>query len=261
MNYQKLSFFSVITVLVLIAGCKGDTGPAGPGLSGSITGVVQLFNSDGSQPIDRSGVTVSIPGTSFSTTTDSLGQWTISNLTSGSYTITETKPGYGMSEQQDVQLVSGTVVVVGTIGRNIVVSEDIIMAQPPDFTVSVDSIPSTSDSTFNVWFTSSGLNSSGNYFLIAIGNDSYVNATQPNSYIYTNNGFINTGNNHGEAIIYASDLEYAGFKSGMTAYLVVYPLGHYYAGPMYSSYYDIAAGRTIYTSLGTSSKVFKVTIP
>ncbi len=268
MNYKKLSFASFIIAPILIAGCTGSTGPAGPLLSGSITGVVQLFNADGSMPIDRSGVTVSIPGTAFSTTTDSLGQWALGNLTTGSYTITETKPGYGMSEQQDVQLVSGTVVDAGSNSRTLTQGGDIVMAQPPIFSVGIDSSNTVSD-TLYVWFTMIGkfdtiANSSTNCFLIVVGQDSSVNGGNPNSYKYFDIAEITSSlGKHSYDYFPPTELEYAGFTSGSNAYIIIYPLGVFVPGYNipFSSYYDVATDKFVYTSVGTPSKVIKVKVP
>jgi Carboxypeptidase regulatory-like domain len=260
MIYKKLSFFSVITVLILIAGCKGDTGPAGPSQTGSITGFVTLINSDGSLPANRSGVVVSIQGTSLSTMTDSLGQWTISNVTTGTYTIAATKPNYGMTEQQGVQFLGGSnPLYLGNINGSI--NGYMTLAQPPNFTVAFDSLKIAGDSELNIWFSMSGqLLPPANEFLIAIGNDSNVNGSDPQKYLYSNVGQFGEGEN-GFVPINASDLYYAGFKSGATAYLVAYPLEFFGFGEYYSMYYDIPSGRYVYTSLGAPTKVIRITIP
>jgi hypothetical protein len=246
---KTFNFTVTITILILFVGCKGDTGPAGPSLSGNITGTVSLFNADGTNPNNKSGVTVTAQGTSFSTTTDSLGRWTLSGLSTGSYTVVETKPGYGMSEQQNLQLVSGTIVDGGT--NPVMISDGpqpITLAQPPIFTTAIDSITSIPDSMITVWFTSSGqgdpAHSFSNLYLVVVGTDSTVNPAVPNSF-------------HSDPLP-VSEFEAGGFAPGQTAYIAVYPLGY---GSLFSSYYDIATGRTAYTSVGPSSKVIKVTIP
>ena len=141
----------------------------------------------GSQPIDRSGVTVSIQGTSISTITDSLGQWTINGVPTGSYTITETKQGYGMTEQQGFQFVGGSAYDLGTgseFGYESSVGS-IPLVQPPNFGVAIDSVMFFADSMINVWFIMSGKfdtivgSSAGNDFLVLIGLDSNVNGADP----------------------------------------------------------------------------------
>ena len=264
MNYKKLSFPSILTVLMLIAGCKGATGPAGPSLTGNITGFVLLINSDSgvSYPADRSGVTVSVQGTSLSTMTDSRGRWTLTGLSTGIYTIVATKPGYGMTEQQGVEFTGGNgTVLLGSLSGNGTTIEYLTLAQPPNFSLMYDSLKTT-DSSLNVWFSMSGPQiGAENEFLIAIGKDSGVSASDPNKYIYsTDNGAFGSGLN-GFIQLNASDLYYAGLRSGMKAYLIAYPLEFYGFGNYYSSYFDIATGRFVYTSLGAPTKVIMVTIP
>jgi hypothetical protein len=262
MNYKKLSFASILTVLMIIVGCRGEIGPVGPSLSGSITGTVMLFNSDGSMPVDRSGVTVSIQGSSLSTTTDSLGLWTINNVMTGTYTITETKPGYGISEQQ------GFVFVGGSENDETPNRTYISLAQPPNFSVVLDSVKNVTDSAISIWFTMSGsfdtaVDQGENDFLVLIGKDSNVNGLMPNSYLYSAFTYLTPYPGvDGYNTISASDLKYAGFKSGESVYVVIYPLDHNASpGPSYSSYYDIATQKMVYTSLGIPSKVIRSEIP
>ena len=250
---KKFNFATTITILILISGCKGDTGPAGPSFSGSIYGTVTLINSDDSFPIDESGVTVSLKGTSLSTTSDSLGNWTINGLTTGTYTITATKPGYGMSELQAFQFVGGGNVPVGAASFN--------LAQPPKFLIVIDSVKTIADSCILVWYSINGTNGNSEYpFLVFIGNDSNVNGSNPSSYLDLIGSNSQTAGN-GFVEFYASDLERCGFQSGMGAYLVASPYSDFNGSPYYSGYQDNITKRFAYTSLGAPSKVFRVAIP
>ncbi len=254
---------SVLTIIIAlsIAGCTGSTGPAGPTLTGSMTGFVTLFQSDGSRAYDQSGVAVNVQGTSLSAMTDSTGKWTFSGLSTGTYIVTYNKKGYGMSEQQGLQFVGGG--STDYLGN-------IMMAQPPDFSVSLTSI--RFDTTYywhiinfsvTMTFSSSGEPEDNSTFLIIVGKDSTFNPSNPTDYLYSTLGGYN-GNNSGYAYSYLSSLAAVGFTSGMTAYVAAYPLAHWPNGSstaLYSSYYDIATGRTAYTSVGTRSNVIRFTIP
>jgi hypothetical protein len=256
MNRKLIPYFAALTVLVLMAGCKGDTGPAGPSLGGSMSGFVNLFQSDGSQDANPSGVTVSIQGASLSTTTDSTGKWTINGLTTGTYTVTYTKPGYGMTEQPDVQFAGGGTDYLGTI----------IMAQPPNFTVKLDSaeLTSVNNGSIEGWYKINTAQEE-ECVLIAVGMDSNVSASDPTKYVFSEiNGlsnFLSPDTNEQLFGISGPSLQVAGFKSGEYAYVVVYPLCFDYGGSDYSSYVDPATGRTAYTSLGTPSAVIRVVVP
>ena len=249
MNYKKLSFASILAVLILIAGCKGDTGPAGPALTGSIMGFVTLVDSAGNYLANNSGVTIAAQGTSFSTTTDSSGKWTLNGIPTGTYVITATKPSYGMTEQQGVELVGG---------NNPIGIGPFTIAQPPIDSIEIDSITTLANNEINVSFTISGKYDSthNNQFLIAIGNNTRINSSDPNSFLFASTGDIQPPPPQGNMGLQLSSLEYSGFMSGMTVYVIMYPLGL-----SYSNYFDIPSGRNVYTSVGVPSKVFKIIIP
>ncbi len=245
---------SVLTLIIAlsIAGCTGSTGPAGPSLTGSMTGFVTLFQSDGSRASDHSGVIVCIQGTSRSAMTDSTGKWTISGVSTGTYNVTYTKQSYGMSEQQGVQFVGGDIACYA--GK-------IIMAQPPFFLVALDPVKTIADSNaLYVSFTTAGVAKGIEIaFLIAVGTDSSVSASDPTKYLYS--AIFTNVSNSGAANVFASTLGSAGFTSGTPAYVVAYPLCYYNGGFEYSSYLDHATGRTGYTSLGAASSVIRLIVP
>ena len=95
MNKYKIitSAMYIIIIMVIELGCKGDTGsmgptgPGGPNLTGKITGVVVLTDTNGVQPTKRSGISVQIEGTNKSTLTDSTGKWVLDTMTTGTYAI------------------------------------------------------------------------------------------------------------------------------------------------------------------------------
>jgi Carboxypeptidase regulatory-like domain len=237
--------------LVSISGCSGSSDSSSSSLSGSLAGSVALYLSDAT-PTTPSGVTVSIQGTSFSTTTDSSGHWTISGLNQGTYTVIYTKPGYGMSEQQGVQFVGGGTDFLGTV----------YMSQPPPCGISLNPFSTVADSIgFQVGFTMSNFSPDcGAIALIAVGENSNVSAGDPAKYLYTF-----TTDYSSPAYLYKSDLYAAGFKSGTMAYIVAYTLCQYNedinGGEYYSSYLDDTTGRTVYTSLGSPSNVIPLTVP
>jgi hypothetical protein len=215
-----------------------------------MTGFVTLYQSNGNPEPSSNGVTVRVQGTSLSATTDSAGRWTINGVTSGGYTVTYTDTGYGMSEQQGVQFVGGTD-FLGTI----------TLAQPATFAVGISPLSNTDDTNGSLELYLSGnipVSYSGGSVLIAAGLHSNVSASDPTKYLYA---LIPAyfGPTY-PVYLYASYLYAAGFKSGMTAYLVSFPLSGI-EGDSYSSYFDIATGRTVYTSLGAPSNVIALTVP
>jgi hypothetical protein len=223
-----------------------------------MTGFVSLYQSDGSQSPDQSGVTISVQGTSLSTTTDSTGHWTINGLNQGSYTVIYTKPGYGMSEQQDVQFVGGGTDFLGTT----------TMAQAPTFSVALDPLQTIADSNgINVTYAPSKDTSGSDIIVvIVVGSESDVSATDPTKYLYANLSVSNGEEN--SVPIAKTTLRGLGFMSGKTAYIVAYPLcdliqshNGYNDEEYYSSYLDVGTGRVAYTSVGAPSNVIALTVP
>ena len=76
-----------------IWGCKGDTGPAGPALSGNIIGSVMMEDSLGGPIKDQSGVSIFLSPNVDSTTSLSDGSWQLNNVPAGIYDLTFAKHG------------------------------------------------------------------------------------------------------------------------------------------------------------------------
>ncbi len=103
--YRVVAVGSSAACMSNFSACKQATPTSGGGTTYSISGTV-TYNSTG-----LSGVTVSLSGTSSgSTTTDTSGNYSFSNLNNGSYTVTPTKSGYSFSPtSQNVTISSNNV--------------------------------------------------------------------------------------------------------------------------------------------------------
>jgi hypothetical protein len=232
--------------LICISGCSSSTGSSSPSLSGSMTGLVALYQSNGNRT-NASGVTVSIQGTSLSTTTDSTGKWTINGLSAGTYTIVFTKASYGTMEQQGVQFVGGGLALVSSIE----------MVQPPTFTVAINAHGYDGDDYID--YTIDGAIGGQGFVLIAVGTDSTVSASDPTKYLYAD--WNETTDTTGAFYISIPLLYGAGFQSKTTAYAVAYPLNNDGGYEYFASYLDDSTGRQVYPSLGARSNVVPIGIP
>jgi len=253
---KKVLFISSATLLcAAIIGCKGTegpAGPAGPALSGTLTGFVQLIQSDGTSPKNQSSVNVALEGTSTSVLTDSTGKWTIPNLQTGTYTIDYTKTGYGESKTTDRQFIGGATSLVGTV----------VLSQPPNFTVSFDQSKTVTDSnSINFALVTNGVTDLQECkVLIALGYNSDLSAADPAKYMAASTwDFAADKAAHG-AIIYKSDLQVAGFTSGSTISAIAYGLNYGFSN-FFSSYYDPVTNKTVYTALGSPSQIIQVKVP
>jgi hypothetical protein len=87
-------FAIILVFLISLIGCKGDPGPAGPLLTGSISGKTVLVDDSGNWQSNSSGITVSLEGTLYSAVSDSSGFWQLNNIPTGIYIISMYKAGF-----------------------------------------------------------------------------------------------------------------------------------------------------------------------
>lgn len=114
----KFYFFIVIISLVLISGCSKDDNPVNTTTKGTISGKI----TDQTSGNAISGASISTQPTTTNATSDNSGNYTISDVEAGSYTLTVTKNGY----------VSNTSNVNVTAGQNTVVNIALAPTPVPD---------------------------------------------------------------------------------------------------------------------------------
>lgn len=246
MKYNAVIAIPFISVLLCAMGCDKAVGPAGPKLSGNLIGFCFLWDINGKKATDDSGVTVRAEGTNIFSTTGSNGYWELDGLTTGTYTYSFSKAGYGTRKSIDAQFVGGGDVYYGTAN----------LYEIPSFTITnlSDSISVT---TGNVY-----LNGvlSGNIPNIAtvrifVGTSPSV-SSDPSSYVGTDA----VGGSVGylfPLILTENDFNYYGFSSGQAVYVVAYADG--YAS---TAYIDLSTGNYIYTGINpTPSNVISFVLP
>lgn len=251
------AFLSVFCISLVLLGCKGDvgpsgpTGPSGPSLTGNISGLVTLTDSNGVQPVNRSGVTVSIEGTSFSAVTDSTGRWQINSVTTGNYTIDISKNTYGMSKIQNYQFVGGGTSYVGNTN----------LSEVPNFSVSnLAYTVSTGGKiivTGTLSYTSSQTN--GRNILIFVGNSASVSSS-PALNLGVVAAYDSSMGTSFSVNITDETFSNLGLGQGSPAFLIAYASS---APPANCSrYVDQTTGRFNYTSLSSAtSNVLQVITP
>lgn len=90
-------------------GKKGEVGPVGTSLLGTISGYVELYKTPYTKERSFAGATI----TAFNATTtaigisDSIGRYHINNLKTGTYNIMATKDTFGIYKQYGFQLIGG----------------------------------------------------------------------------------------------------------------------------------------------------------
>ncbi len=244
--------------LALLCECnlmQGPTGPAGPSLSGTVSGFVTLIMANGDQPANRGGVAVTIDGSSRSATTDSSGLWLIPDLATGIYTLTYEKTGYGIAKSVQVQYVGGG-------NRNI---GNVNLCQPPAF--GIDSVwtrmPKGGDSNSVYLAVQLASVVTGPYKVILFfGNEASVSwkpatyqASSPENMLFKDG--VDSTSIRLQPINLATD-GYP-FNSGDTVYGAVYAAT---SGTNNSSYIDITTGKTVFTDIDTSgAKMILFVVP
>ncbi len=103
--YKLNKMKKILAILfVFIAACGKDSGNhsiAVPDLvlaqnnRANISGLIQLYDEDGNNLTDNSGVLISIDHSTVSTKTAANGKWTLDSIPYGTYDISYSKEGYG----------------------------------------------------------------------------------------------------------------------------------------------------------------------
>lgn len=158
---SDMKILSILLLLFGLAGCSDSntsTTNTGDGVTGDLIGSVLLADHRGRAMTNHSGVTVQIEGTSFSTITDTAGNWTIHNLPSKTYAITFSKPEFYSYRDASFSFLGGTPVRYRTPLRN---DSYVRLGGLPRFTVSLDAIimprKTTIDSTNTILYTNGEL--------------------------------------------------------------------------------------------------------
>jgi hypothetical protein len=253
---NKLTLFSLMLFSsVLIFSCSKETGPAGatgatgpqgaqgPAYTGVFTGFINLYDQYGNKvTTNLSTVKVTIDGTTISTKTDATGKYTISNLSTGNYTLTftDTTNVYAPSKLQEVQLVSGTV------------EHDVKLSAIPNFTLTSFSARDTTIASTNfikLTVTPTSTDPQARTVAAYFNSTSSVTSSPESSLgVYTVNIKANAAT--GTLLIYQSDFMNLGINSGSTVYFMAYPAASNFASS--SDYEDYNNGRYYFNAVSAS---------
>ncbi|MDB5281549.1 MAG: hypothetical protein JWO06_624 [Bacteroidota bacterium] len=238
-----------VSLTILVQSCKKETGPqgpAGPALTGTLFGFVELYDQYGAKVIaGQNATTVTVTnasGASTSTTTDSMGKYTFSNLSTGQYTFSASNPGYGSITGAAQGFLGG-----GNIDR------DAKLSAIPTFT---DSTLTITDSTSTGYIvlsgTLSGVETRRRTVAVFAGSGS-VSST-PGTYKLTYNLLTNNANNTVNNFVLkipVQDLYDQGYTTGATINFAVYGAAANFASS--SSSEDFANGQFYYNALSPTA--------
>lgn len=249
MNFYRKTIL-LAAFVIAISGCKkssntagpaGATGPAGPSLSGTLEGYVDLFDEYGTLMSPLDGVHITVAGKTHVDSTNAAGKYSI-NLSTGTYEIDLSKTGFGAMVIPSVNFVGGGVQYVNT---------HIPLTQPASYSLS--SISSTTVTGGSVTFTVTPLNTDTKNRRVACfyGTNSAV-SNDPATYAGVFFINISAGSTNGIGTLTANNVNAVGIGSGSgtLVYVAAYPISVNTNASVYS---DIATGRNIYNNLNTSS--------
>jgi hypothetical protein len=217
--------------------------------TGTIMGFVTIMPNSPYEIKDHSNVDVIFENTNFSTTTDSIGKWLITDIPQGTYDIKFSKEGFGAYKRQGFQFVGNGTTSAGYS----------YLRKSPTFSI-IDVSNSTTAEQIIITFsiTDTVVNPQSTQFVrYFIGETPNVEANTL-FYIFQDIEYIPSDQFSAKLSIHKSDFDYYGFQSGEKAYMKIYPESSGFT----IAYRDIYTGATIYPALGlNSSDVFEIVVP
>jgi hypothetical protein len=262
---MKAKILVLISILALVSckkeketiagpqGPQGTQGPAGASTvpTGTISGFVVHQNLNGYNYQSNSGVVVTIKGTGLKGTSDDKGNFKITGVPTGVYTLEYKHSNTNTWPQQNINFAGN--------GTYYVPSFNIIDA--PTWTLSNVSVDNTSYyaggyTLVNVTVTP---NAGANNFIVIFGKTASLDNFEPDTYDYSFQGYINTNSypySSGSLSINSQGF----YPSGTKYYVKVYPLASIYGN--YSTYIDMETRKTVYATTGVAfPQVFELTMP
>jgi hypothetical protein len=269
MKHVKKTLYLFLVLMILLLGCQGEDGDPGPQgeqgeqgekgdkgdqgekgalLSGNITGYVRVLGEFGKEVTDRSGITVTVDGSSpaKSAVTNAQGGFELTNVTEGIYLLVYTKSGYGTYKRFVIHS-GGSVanflstVTMGQISSVAITDLALNFTSPSVLQVTGNyTAPVETNARLRLYLSTDANVSDKNYLLSVLT----LNALAGTSFT-VNFGF--TG------LITATNFE--GVSSGTTIYVRAY------LDNLESTYTDPVTGLTVYPSVGTGSNVATYVIP
>ena len=209
---MKLYYLILILLLSLgLTSCSNsEDSIIEPLTSANIIGSVNLYD-EGTSQIDNSGMTITLEGTSISTTTNMQGNFTLTNVPFGTYTIIYEKAGFGIFKKFNIEHTN--------TGTSTIITATPSLGQLS--TTEITNLTVTSNTNnITVSVTTNPAGNSGNrryirYFLSENANVSNLN------YNFYSQGLISQISPY-EITLSQEDLLDAGYLSGQTVHIKVY---------------------------------------
>ena len=235
---MKLNYLNFGLILLIgFTSCSKDKDPTPePITKANIIGSVNLYD-EGVTQIDNSNMMVKVEGTGISAATDADGDFTLSDVPFGTYTLIYEKSGYGTFKKFDIEHAntgSSTIIIENpSLGES-------STTQVTDLTVNVNG----NDVLVSIITDPAGSNGNTRYIRYFLSADANVSNE---NYTFYSQGLISQINPY-EITLSQSDLTNAGFSSGQTVHVKAY------GDSFWSNEYDDPdLGRKVFPNLNMTS--------
>ncbi|NAS13488.1 carboxypeptidase-like regulatory domain-containing protein [Poritiphilus flavus] len=237
---NTIRFFYFLIPALLLISCGSDDGGSSnptPATAGDISGSVNLYDS-GTTQLSGADMTITVEGTSplITTTTDANGEFTLSEVPFGTYTIAYSKTGYGTFKQFNIAHNNEN-------GTSITVAPSLGQLSPTEV-LSVDITINTNEVEIEKSLDPPASSNDRRYFRIFFGSDDTVSNTNFVAVAPT----LETGSEPSTTTYSVSELMDLGLQSGSTVFVRVY--GDSFFG---NSYNDPGLGREVFPNLNANS--------
>lgn len=235
---MKLNYLTFGLIILLgISSCSKDEDPTpDPITKANITGSVNLYD-EGTTQNDNSNMTVKVEGTTpaISATTDANGDFTLSDVPFGTYTILYEKSGFGTFKKFDIEHENNATAILNTPSIGEISTTQI---------TNLEANVSGNDIIISVTTNPAGSNGNTRYVRYFLSTDSNVSSE---NYTYFSPGLVSQINPK-EITLSNNDLTSAGFSTGETVFVKVY-------GDSFWSneYNDPDLGRNVFPNLNMTS--------
>ena len=228
-------------------GPTGPPGPPGPTLTGTIRGFVTLRKENGTFDPIRNKVSVLIEGTAITDTSDSTGRWQLDSVSSGSYTIAFSRPGYSTMKYFGLQFIgNGEMYLYPTLLQATSFNvTSILIFRSPTATILNGTISSASADGRLVYLYISKSNT------VSSTNFTYLSIVQvkPNLTAFSDT-------------LTRTAMNAAGFPSGTTMYIAAYGMNIDYPALSHAySYIDPVTGQEVIASLSEIPRFISAQVP
>lgn len=235
---KKTILFSLTLGLMLSYSCTKEIDFT----EGNITGNVNLFD-ETNNPLDESGMTITVQGTSISATTDANGTFDLPNVPFGTYTLVYSKSGYGTFKRHNILHENTPTFMTGSNNLSQVSSTSISGA-------SVNISGDTAIVSFSTTPAASTINE--RYYRVFYSTDMNVSNT---NFEHSSDDRLATNSTPSTFKVLYSDLISMGYQSGETVFCKIY-------GDAYYSNEYTDNGVMVYPNVNaTSSSVQTIVIP